>query len=50
MYINRDNSKHPVTDFISNVKPKLSDYKVAEEVYEDSMLVGWKIVDLIRRG
>lgn len=50
MLINRDNSKHPVPDFIANVKPKLNDYKVAEEVYEGSMLVGWKIVDLIRRG
>lgn len=49
MLINRDISKHPVIDFISNVKPKLNNYKVAEEVYEGSMLVGWKIVDLVKR-
>lgn len=46
MYIARDLLMRPVTDFIKNVKPKLNDGLVVEEVYESKLLVGWRIVKL----
>lgn len=47
MYIERDLSLRPVTDFIKNVKPKLNDNLIVEEIYKDSLLIGWKIKNLI---
>jgi hypothetical protein len=47
-YIERDLSKRPITDFLSNIKPKLNDSLVAEEVYKGSLLIGWKIISLTK--
>jgi len=47
-YISRDFLKRQVTDFITNVKPKLNGNLIATEVYENRMLVGWKIENLRR--
>jgi hypothetical protein len=42
--IKRDCSLSPVKDFLMNVQPRLKNNQVAEEVYENDELVGWKIV------
>jgi hypothetical protein len=48
MFIQRDLTKRPVTDFVVNVKPKLNDKLIAEEVYNDRLLVGWQIIRLTK--
>jgi hypothetical protein len=50
MYISRDFLKRPVTDFMTNIRPKLNDTLIAEEVYEGNILVGWNIVELIKKN
>jgi hypothetical protein len=50
MYISRDFTKRPVTDFIKNVKPILNDNLIAEEVYNDmGYCVGWNIKTLVNK-
>lgn len=46
MYIERDFTLRPVTDFKKNVQPKLNESIIAEEVYKGSMLIGWNIKNL----
>lgn len=49
MYIERDFTKRPVTDFKINVEKHITAEKVAEEVLNSSnILVGWRIVDLVK--
>lgn len=45
-YIERDLTMRPVTDFKMNVQPLLTSTTLAEEVYKDRLLVGWKIVSI----
>jgi hypothetical protein len=46
MYIERDFSLKPIRDFIVNVQPKLYHKNIAEEVYKNNELVGWKITNI----
>lgn len=49
MYISRDFTKRPATDFIMNVQPKLNDNLIAEEVYKNGCCVGWNVKSLISK-
>jgi hypothetical protein len=44
MIINRNYGLNPVRDFMLNVQPHLRLNELAEEVYKDKELIGWKIV------
>lgn len=46
MYIERNTDLKPVHDFILNVQPKLSNKNIAEEVYVNKELIGWKIITI----
>jgi hypothetical protein len=46
MYTKRDSDLKPVRDFIANVQPKLNHKNIAEEVYKNNELVGWKITNI----
>jgi hypothetical protein len=46
MYIERNLDLKPVRDFMINVQPKLNNKNIAEEVYKNNQLVGWRITDI----
>jgi hypothetical protein len=46
MYIERDESKTPVQDFMDNVEPKLNGKLLAEAHEVDGRVLGWNIIKL----
>jgi phosphoribosylformimino-5-aminoimidazole carboxamide ribonucleotide (ProFAR) isomerase len=48
MTVRRDETLHPVKDFIKNIRPHIKDNTIATEVYKDGLLIGWNIEQLIK--
>ena len=46
MQIHRCEELTPVRDFMTNVRPKLKDDSLAEEMYDKGELIGWRILKI----